>query len=84
MYKFIEINNNNFSSKRNNMFNIDLTKLWVVLIFSIIGIIFGPIAVIWAFNDLFKLNIEYNFSNWLAVAILVSVIKRNTQVVNNK
>lgn len=42
-----------------------------MLIFILVAVIFGPLAIIWALNTLFPvLAIPYTFWNWLAVVVL--------------
>lgn len=45
--------------------------LWALLI--LVLIIISPIISIWALNTLFKLNIEFSFWTWLAVAWLQTI-----------
>lgn len=45
--------------------------LWVLLIAVLVVI--GPIISIWALNTLFKLNIEFTFWTWLALAWLQTI-----------
>jgi hypothetical protein len=40
----------------------------------IIYVIFAPILIIWSFNNLFKLGIEYNYINWLSVFVLLTIM----------
>lgn len=49
-------------------------KILFGLFLLLIYIIFGPILVIWSLNNLFILNIEYTFNNWLSCYILMSVL----------
>lgn len=45
--------------------------LWILFIVGLTLI--GPIISIWALNTLFKLNIEFSFWTWLALAWLQSI-----------
>lgn len=49
-------------------------KILFGLFLLLIYIIFGPILVMWSLNNLFILNIEYTFNNWLSTYILMSVL----------
>lgn len=49
-------------------------KILFGLFLLLIYIIFGPILVIWSLNNLFILNIDYTFNNWLSCYILMSVL----------
>jgi len=49
--------------------------LWVLLIAVLVVI--GPIISIWALNTLFKLNIEFTFWTWLALAWLQTICFTN-------
>jgi hypothetical protein len=49
-------------------------KILFGLFLLLIYIIFGPILVIWSLNNLFILNIEYTFNNWLSCYILMSIL----------
>ena len=40
----------------------------------LIYIIFGPFLVLWSLNNLFTLNIEYTFNNWLSCYILMAIL----------
>jgi len=41
----------------------------------VLGIIFGPLAVIWALNTLFPvLVIPYTFKTWLAILVLSAIL----------
>ena len=49
---------------------------WIpfVVLFVVAGIIVFPIAFVWAINELFNLNIAYNFYTWLAALIIIGVL----------
>ena len=51
-----------------------LMKILFGLFLLLIYIIFGPILVIWSLNNLFILNIQYTFNNWLSCYILMSIL----------
>jgi len=38
----------------------------ILIVLAIGAIIFGPLVTIWSLNNLFNLNIAYNFINWAA------------------
>ena len=46
-------------------------------IVTVLGIVFGPFIVVWAWNALFgsAVEIPYTFQTWLAVIILGSFLK---------
>ena len=48
---------------------IDTKKVSSMMI-GIVGLIFLPLGLIWAFNTLLSLQIEYNFLNWLSVVFI--------------
>ena len=48
---------------------IDTTKI-VTFMVGIIGLIILPLGLIWAFNTLLNLQIEYTFLNWLSVVFI--------------
>lgn len=54
----------------------------LLLLIIVVAAVFGPLIVIWALNTLFALNIEYSFINWLATAILSSLL--SSRVVSGK
>jgi hypothetical protein len=41
-----------------------------LFLFGIFMILIVPLGVIWSFNNLFELGIEYNWKTWLSVVIL--------------
>ena len=48
---------------------IDTTKITAFMI-GIIGLIILPLGLIWAFNTLLNLQIEYTFLNWLSIVFV--------------
>ena len=48
---------------------IDTTKITAFMI-GIIGLIILPLGLIWAFNTLLNLQIEYTFLNWLSIVFI--------------
>ena len=48
---------------------VDSTKLTTFFV-GIIGLIFLPLGLIWAFNTLLNLQIEYSFLNWLSIVFV--------------
>lgn len=46
----------------------------VLVILLLVCAVSGPLLIIWAVNTLFATSIEYSILNWLAVAILMSII----------
>jgi hypothetical protein len=42
----------------------------------VIGLVFGPLALIWALNTLFGLSLPYTLTNWFAAFLLVAVFGR--------
>jgi hypothetical protein len=53
----------------------------IFIIFIIILVILGPLAILWALNTLFPtLALAYSFWNWLAVIVLSGVFKSNVNV----
>ena len=53
-----------------------MDKALLVLVFTLVMIVIGPFAAIWALNTLFPaLAIPTDFSHWLAAAVLMSVSK---------
>jgi len=47
----------------------------VGLLFALILAIVWPFGTIWAFNALFKLGIEYTFTNWFACVVLILTLQ---------
>jgi membrane protein implicated in regulation of membrane protease activity len=53
-----------------------MSKALLFLAFTVLLIVIGPIATIWALNTLFPaLNIQLGFDTWLAVAVITAVFK---------
>ena len=48
---------------------IDTTKVNTFMV-GILGLIILPLGLIWAFNTLLNLHIEYTFLNWLSVVFI--------------
>tara|TARA_X000000950_G_C13799948_1_gene613090 strand:- start:102 stop:311 length:210 start_codon:yes stop_codon:yes gene_type:complete len=48
---------------------INTTKLSALTV-GLIGVILLPLAFIWSMNNVFSLNVEYTFINWVSVAFL--------------
>ena len=48
---------------------IDTTKMTALMI-GITGLIILPLGLIWAFNTLLNLQIEYTFLNWLSIVFI--------------
>ena len=48
---------------------IDTTKITAFMI-GIIGLIILPLGLIWAFNTLLNLQIQYTFLNWLSIVFI--------------
>ncbi len=47
----------------------------MLIVVVVLGIIFGPLAVIWALNTLFPvLAIPHTFKTWLAILVLSAVL----------
>ncbi len=47
----------------------------MLIVVVVLGIVFGPLAVIWALNTLFPvLAIPYTFKTWLAILVLSAVL----------
>jgi len=47
----------------------------MLIVVVVLGIVFGPLAVIWALNTLFPvLAISYTFKTWLAILVLSAVL----------
>ena len=65
---------------------IDSTKLTTFFV-GIVGLIFLPLGLIWAFNTLFNLQIEYSFLNWLSVVfvqIYIQIVLKASFISLNK
>lgn len=49
----------------------DIITIISLLVFALLLIIFGPLAIIWSLNTLFPLlSIPYGFLQWLAVVVM--------------
>jgi uncharacterized RDD family membrane protein YckC len=53
-----------------------------ITILIILGIFFLPLAFIWAINALFKLNLAYTFTNWLAAFVLMAIFGNKTPTIS--
>jgi hypothetical protein len=59
-------------------------------VLNVLYVVLGPLAGIWALNTLFHLNIEYNIETWVAVFVIVGLLRPNIvnvskqRVVDNK
>jgi hypothetical protein len=49
---------------------------FIKIIFLILAIVFGPLAVIWSVNTLFAVGIAYTFWTWLAALILGGAVAK--------
>jgi membrane protein implicated in regulation of membrane protease activity len=73
----------NYTTKDDQVGQIECRgRFWLIFARIAILMVFGymlafafPFALIWALNVLFKTNIEYNFTSWLAVVILYVIFK---------
>jgi len=49
----------------------DIITILALLVFAVLLVIFGPLAIIWSLNTLFPLlAIPYGFLQWLAVIVM--------------
>ena len=49
----------------------DILSILSLLVFALVLIVFGPLAILWSLNTLFPvLAIPYNFYTWAAVVIM--------------
>jgi len=48
---------------------IDSNKITAVVL-GLIGIIVFPLGIIWSLNNLFSLQIQYTFFNWLSIVFI--------------
>ena len=65
---------------------VDSTKLATFFV-GVIGLIFLPLGLIWAFNTLFNLQIEYSFLNWLSIVfvqIYIQIVLKASFISSNK
>ena len=46
----------------------------------VVAVLLGPLAVIWAVNELFATSIAYTFWTWLAVIIIGAFISPNVKI----
>lgn len=51
------------------------TLIAVGLLLALILAVLWPLGTIWAMNELFKLNISYTFTNWLACVVLILTLQ---------
>ena len=51
-----------------------------LVIVAVAVVLLSPLAVVWALNNLFGLNIAYTWQTWLSVLILGGVVKTNVSV----
>jgi hypothetical protein len=52
-----------------------MTLLAVGSLLALILAVLWPLGTIWALNALFKLGIEYTFTNWFACVVLILTTK---------
>lgn len=50
----------------------------LIVLAALILIVWWPIAVIWSVNTLFRADIPYNFSTWVATMVLVTILRVST------
>ena len=58
----------------------DLIKLIFVIIFVIVLLLVGPLAVIWSVNVLTHTDIPYTFDTWIAIVVLGAFLRANVTV----
>jgi hypothetical protein len=59
----------------------DLIKIIFIVVFAVLLVIFGPLAVIWSVNTLFPaVDIKYTFDTWCAILLLGAFIRANVTV----
>ena len=51
-----------------------------VVLLIIAGVALLPLAVVWAVGTLSGADIEYNFLNWLAAAVLIGIVALAAQL----
>ena len=51
------------------------TLIAVGLLLALVLAVLWPLGTIWAMNILFKLGIDYTFTNWLACVILIITLQ---------
>jgi membrane-anchored protein YejM (alkaline phosphatase superfamily) len=53
----------------------DIITIISLLVFAVLLLVFGPLAIIWSLNTLFPLlAIPYGFLQWLAVVVMNATI----------
>tara|TARA_B100001093_G_scaffold480404_1_gene510244 strand:- start:386 stop:592 length:207 start_codon:yes stop_codon:yes gene_type:complete len=65
---------------------IDSTKL-TTFFMGVIGLILLPLGLIWAFNTLLNLQIEYSFINWLSIVFIqvyIQIVLKASFISSNK
>lgn len=55
-----------------------------VLFAALLAALLSPLALIWALNTLFSLNIAFGFFEWLAALILLGSVRQNIRIEQNK
>lgn len=63
-----------------NFNNVSTLGIILMLIFAVALIVTMPLAVIWALNNLFILNIAYSITTWASVFILGMFVRGNVKV----
>jgi hypothetical protein len=59
----------------------DLIKIILIVLFAVLLIILGPLAVIWSVNTLFPaVDIKYTFDTWCAILLLGAFLRANVTV----
>jgi hypothetical protein len=48
-------------------------KILVYLVVLFLYIAFAPLLLMWSLNNLFSLEIAYNFNNWLSTYIILTL-----------
>lgn len=63
----------------------DILGILTLLVFAVLLIIFGPLAIIWSLNTLFPiLAIPYGFLQWLAVVVMNLTLFNKTALTYKK
>jgi hypothetical protein len=57
-----------------------LIKLILIIIFVIVLLLVGPLAVIWSVNVLARTDIPYTFDTWIAIVVLGAFLRANVTV----
>ena len=52
----------------------------LIIVFTTILIVIGPILIIWSLNTLFGMGIPFTIRTWLAVVILGSMFKTKVEI----